>query len=468
MMKKLTFFCCFAILAMAWSNTTYAGSICTPDPQYADSSAGFYPDDAILPCAERGMMYNQTVTFAVGNEFDASGFIFPLNWIRVDSLSNNPCGINLESDRPLPATYFANETGCVSVTGITQEPVGQYILKVSATVSVAGLGEIPVEDACAFASSFCYYFRVNDGGPCAPVDTNAAGLTAQRTCAPAVTCTAPASVSVTNVQPRSVRLNWDAVTGVDHYVIQGNRVGAGGMATLQVAGTSTQKAVGGLQEGTDYWWQIKACCDAAGNDCSPLTTQNIFSTKCDVATNLAVTNLTSNSARLTWSGAAGNNGYTLRGRRVGGSSWTTVPSGNTTVNTGAILQPNTSYEWQVRTECSGTDALVSGWTALNTFTTLAAKADISASASVNSIEMNLFPNPAANEVTLAIGGDLVESSLQLMIIDLSGKTVVSTELNGLELLGQTTINTSDWADGVYQVVLKGEKSSKVSKLIIAR
>jgi hypothetical protein len=81
-------------------------------------------------------------------------------------------------------------------------------------------------------------------------------------------------------------------------------------------------------------------------------------TPCPDPNSLSVgaSNLTYSSATLYWMGTYGADGYLLNYRVAGTSTWTTVSISNTFSGSAGIftltgLLPNTTYEWQISTEC---------------------------------------------------------------------------------------------------------------------
>src|SRR5437867_10078853 len=75
--------------------------------------------------------------------------------------------------------------------------------------------------------------------------------------------------------------------------------------------------------------------------------------------------LTSSLATFSWTAASGASSYNVRYRVVGNYSWTTSTSSTTSFNATG-LNPNTNYEWQVQTVCSGG---TSSFSSSTTFTT---------------------------------------------------------------------------------------------------
>ncbi|MCB9283128.1 MAG: S8 family serine peptidase [Lewinellaceae bacterium] len=89
---------------------------------------------------------------------------------------------------------------------------------------------------------------------------------------------------------------------------------------------------------------------------------------CDAPSGLNSSNITSSSATLAWNAVSGAVSYDLRIRPSGGSytQFDNLTGTSVTLNG---LAANTTYEWSVRTDCSGGNS--SAWTADATFTTSA-------------------------------------------------------------------------------------------------
>ncbi len=73
---------------------------------------------------------------------------------------------------------------------------------------------------------------------------------------------------------------------------------------------------------------------------------------CGQATNLAATNVTSSTAKLTWTAVSGALSYDVRYKAVSASTWNTQNTTNTYLNIGSLSTDDTQYEFQVRTNCS--------------------------------------------------------------------------------------------------------------------
>ena len=68
---------------------------------------------------------------------------------------------------------------------------------------------------------------------------------------------------------------------------------------------------------------------------------------------LTTSAITCNSATLNWSSVSGNNGYHSQYKKNAGSTWTTIsPSSSSLSQSISNLEPNTQYNWRVRSRCS--------------------------------------------------------------------------------------------------------------------
>ena len=100
-------------------------------------------------------------------------------------------------------------------------------------------------------------------------------------------------------------------------------------------------------------------------------TNNIVAQNCNTPTNLSTTTISNFSATLNWDADSSVDHYRLRYQESGASSWMynhNVPAGNFYNLTG--LDTSVSYEWQLKAFCSAGSLPSSGWSALQTFTTI--------------------------------------------------------------------------------------------------
>ncbi|MBL1219346.1 fibronectin type III domain-containing protein [Chryseobacterium sp. L7] len=113
----------------------------------------------------------------------------------------------------------------------------------------------------------------------------------------------------------------------------------------------------GLTPATIYELQVAAVCGDVIGTFTPIKT---FVTRCDpTPPNVTVSNITTNSALITWAPLAASSTYTLEWRKVGAPTWTQVPNIAPPTNTHLLtnLDPYTKYEVRVANKCVGETAL---------------------------------------------------------------------------------------------------------------
>ena len=190
-------------------------------------------------------------------------------------------------------------------------------------------------------------------------------------CTPGYSCHAPTWPSTWDITEHSATLNWSPVSGAYHYVVE---IRQGNGEWYEVAGSPTNYpwiTVQGLQSCTSYQWRVKAHCH--DGDYSYWSETAWFTTQCEYYCHaphyLTTTNVTTNSATLEWSSVPGAYSYSIQ-YRVSGGNWEFVTGGPFTGTWTTIygLQPGTTYEWRVRTNCS--NWTYSQWSYPAWFTTL--------------------------------------------------------------------------------------------------
>ena len=138
--------------------------------------------------------------------------------------------------------------------------------------------------------------------------------------------------------------------------------------------------------GTNYLWSTTATTQTiivstAGNysvtvtnanGCSAASTPTSVSLSvCETPTNISVSNITGTKATVSWTGNSCAVKYRVRIRVLGTTAWTTLivnaPTSTKTINP---LQPLTTYEYQVRTDCNSAGTSYSAYSTIQTFTTI--------------------------------------------------------------------------------------------------
>jgi hypothetical protein len=119
--------------------------------------------------------YDQKIDMQIPTTIVYLGAPRTLNWVRVDSVENLPCGLCWKTNNATNQ-FNGGTAGCVRITGTTYDAPGQYKLRirVSANATVGFPLTLTNQDAEGFGVKF--WARVEDlNGTCIVVDTLAPG-----------------------------------------------------------------------------------------------------------------------------------------------------------------------------------------------------------------------------------------------------------------------------------------------------
>jgi hypothetical protein len=135
-MKKL-----FTIVIALYSSIAVFAQ-CTPDQSV--TTPGLYPPDSLLPCIVSGQAYDTVIQFKNFTTVNPADFgittpipiTITVNWIKIDTILNAPSGISYECNND-SCYYSSGQNGCLRVSGLTNDPRGNYPLDIVATISVS-------------------------------------------------------------------------------------------------------------------------------------------------------------------------------------------------------------------------------------------------------------------------------------------------------------------------------------------
>lgn len=189
------------------------------------------------------------------------------------------------------------------------------------------------------------------------------GATAIRfTTSEAPPCIVPSGITISNVQATSVTLLWNGVQGALSYNIRFRPAGTESFTTATSFVTS--KGLLPLIPATTYEVSLQTVCDGKTSD---FTLPLVFTTAglCDTITNLQLVSASHEQAILEWRPSAGALGYTVQFRPVSSPAFTILSTSENTITLSA-LQPSTTYEVRVQSQCNSSN---SAFSSLFRFTT---------------------------------------------------------------------------------------------------
>lgn len=160
------------LLAMAFGVAS-ANAQCTPDPLYADSLFGVWPDtvENFKP-AYLGQFYSDTLNLiapanAAEIPFDPPLPDFPLDSIQLTSVSGLPPGLAVvcNSQTAAPCTYLPTQLGCGLIEG-TPTALGTYPIELTVegwSALVVGPVVLPVSEEYTFTGYEIVVSELNTG-----------------------------------------------------------------------------------------------------------------------------------------------------------------------------------------------------------------------------------------------------------------------------------------------------------------
>jgi hypothetical protein len=127
-MKKIFTILSLTCIVSLSSNAQCVGGVsnCNPDP--TTPSATFKPTPANLACAVKGSVYNESISFKIPASVTQPQAV-DLDSVQVVSMSNLPCGLCYSFNKA-GKKYNANEVGCFTISGTTNDAVGQYTVDI--------------------------------------------------------------------------------------------------------------------------------------------------------------------------------------------------------------------------------------------------------------------------------------------------------------------------------------------------
>ncbi len=182
-----------------------------------------------------------------------------------------------------------------------------------------------------------------------------------------VSCGTPTNLAVTAVSSNSATVSWDAVSGAASYVVEYKTAAASSWTVAASAITATSVNIINLSSATSYSWRVAAVCSGTAGSFAEGQFQSLVA--CQSPLSLVASSITETSASIGWAANGGSVNYEVAMKAATETTWTTLAASTTATSwplTG--LAAGTTYDWRVRTLCSGNS---SAWVSAQ-FSTVAA------------------------------------------------------------------------------------------------
>ncbi|MBK6378368.1 MAG: M4 family metallopeptidase [Chitinophagaceae bacterium] len=252
-----------------------------------------------------------------------------------------------------------------------------------------------------------------------------------------VPCSAPGSLSATNITTTGATLNWvpAAVNNANTTFSIAYRLANTNNAWTSIGNTNASTInVSGLFSGTQYQWRVKKLC----TNINSVEVFDVFTTlaaPCNAPTALTSSGITASQATVSWAAVSGAVNYSVQYKPAGSSTW------SSSINTGTAslaitgLSASTLYDWQVMTNCN---ANASSFVSAQ-FTTLTPPCNTPTALSTTAI--------AATQATVnwaAVSGAVSYSVQYKAASSSTWSTAVNTTSTSRTLTGLTASTLYDW------------------------
>ncbi len=158
------------------------------------------------------------------------------------------------------------------------------------------------------------------------------------------------------VTDSTATFNWSAVAGATSYAVQYRTLNGDWITVPGSPTTETSITVSGLLPNTAYEWRMQVTCvDGTGSWLAALDFNTGIPAGCATPGDLNAENVTLTSALLTWSEVPNAASYSVEYRALPNGPWILIPGSEIDTNFVQLdnLNPHTTYEWRVRTNCVG-------------------------------------------------------------------------------------------------------------------
>ena len=184
---------------------------------------------------------------------------------------------------------------------------------------------------------------------------------------------------------------------------------------------------------------------------------------CDLPASLTASEITSSSVKLNWSEVSGAEGYKIRYKIAGTSSWMKKTTTSTSKKLTGLL-PDTEYVWEIKTYCTIAPNLMSVWSGKQFFTTLSEKQATEISLP---FELSLFPNPTDGKFSIHVTATETQS-LTVLLFDFLGREVYSSIEGEVSGVFTTQIDLSHLPSGTYFLKVMNGGESEIRKVVVEK
>ncbi|MBK6996268.1 MAG: fibronectin type III domain-containing protein [Lewinellaceae bacterium] len=301
------------------------------------------------------------------------------------------------------------------------------------------------------------------------------------------TCVVPTTLSAA-VNGGSATLSWNKVSGATQYYIEvEDEQNVPSTFHLELAVQDSFYTVVGLQANVLYKFKVRTHCTGGQSDWSSwlfFNGNNGGGTgggtgNCSTPGSTQVSNITGNTALLTWAAVPGVASYLLEiEREQAGAPWqiTQMVSTNSFLLTG--LSTSTKYKFKVRSNCGG--GAHSDWTNWRKFKTAPSFNGTTGGSNLNSpitnreegqsalatsLDLQVWPNPVQNSATVRLQNLSAEAAI-LRLYNLAGRIIETQHIQAESGTWEGILSLQNLPNGLYLLQTQNGVKSQTIKLIV--
>lgn len=261
---------------------------------------------------------------------------------------------------------------------------------------------------------------------------------------------------ITQISGNTLFANWQNLPNAYSYELRYRPASSSVWTTMSTDKSSLY--LNNLQANTAYQIMVRYICSSGTSSWSYDYTTTLFD-ECGRIENAMMTNLVGSTVTLDWSAYANANdeGYEIVYRPFGGtwqSAFTTEPI--------VILNEitaNSTYEYYIRTFCS---AGCTNWSPQ-----LYISMPFFREVEETKLETNVYPNPARNDLTIALGAIKENAAVTIEVYNMQGQRLIQKEITSSYNGQKEVLDIAFFTSGIYWVKVnseEGQQTFKITKL----
>ncbi|MDA0912927.1 MAG: M43 family zinc metalloprotease [Bacteroidetes bacterium] len=193
--------------------------------------------------------------------------------------------------------------------------------------------------------------------------------------------------------------------------------------------------------------------DCGGSNCAPCNVST-----CDVPGGTVATSIKRKRATLNWNAVDGALDYSIRFRVAGQTVWSSEATTTSTSITASSLSNNTTYEWEVRANCSGSS---SDYSATCSFTAGDANSSSCAGERLAISSVLAFPNPTTGQLSIRIEME-AGNGYEVSLMDGTGRVVYYENVGSANLV---SLDLGGLPVGLYFVQVSNGMDVQMTRVI---